>query len=148
MAKKDQTAAGSEENNTTSTFTPKVKKQLNFPVLSQKKIGAIIYVLILSAIHVSKTNIEPKPGEDKEKPSDIVIALDLETGELVTVIISAVAKGLLEENYPEIGYKGLSFMFCNKGKREGKRYNDIEMTEIETPEGIDMEALISRIPQV
>lgn len=136
------------EKNTNSSFTPKVKKQLNFPVLSQKKVGTSIYVLILSAIHISKTNIEPKPGEDKEKPSDIVIALDLETGELVTVLISAVEKGLLEENYPDASYKGLAFMMSNKGKREGKRYNDIEMTEIETPETIDIDALMSKIPQV
>lgn len=124
-------------------FTPIVKRQLNFPLLSQKKVDTTIYITILSAM---KEEVRVNEKGEKEK-SITVIVMDLESDVLSVVLLSTVQVALFTDNYPEHSYVGLSFQMTNNGKREGKKYNDTSIIEIETPDYINVAELQKVIPQ-
>lgn len=70
-------------------------------------------------------------GKPTDKPADICKAVDLETGEMVTFVVPTVVKAALVE---EVGdYIGKCFEIEKIGKREGKRYVDYAVYEIECP---------------
>lgn len=124
-------------------FTPVVKKILNFPLLSQKKVDQPIYITILTAI---KNEERVNEKGEKEKYASVIV-MDLESESLAVVLLSTVQVSLLAENYGDDAYIGLSFEIINKGKREGKKYNDVSLTEIETPDFVNVTALQAKLPK-
>lgn len=114
----------------------KPKKMLNVPVLSQRGTGSI-YVVILSKMFVGKP-IESKDADAKEEPATIAYAVDLVTGTPVQIIVSTVLEGVLKESYVDHGYVDHAFKIENLGKLNGKRYNSVNVIEIDIPEGLDL----------
>lgn len=112
----------------------KVVKQVTVPTLSPKP-DSPIYVKMLSKIFVGK-EIKPSTAQDAEggaiqKPADLALVVNLETGEQMHLIVSAVMKANVEETYPKDTYVGKSFRISKLGKRAGKRYFDYAIAEIE-----------------
>lgn len=132
-----------EETGENKGFVPVVKRQLNFPLLSQKKVDTTIFITILSAM---KEEVRINEKGEKEK-SITVIVVNLENNVLSVVLLSTVQVALLSETYEGDSYIGASFQITNNGKREGKKYNDTSMIEIETPDNVDVTELQKVIPQ-
>jgi hypothetical protein len=81
----------------------------------------------LGRIVASKT----KNNDGKEmEPASIMHVTDLETGAKCQLIVGAVLKSTLEENYPGNSYVGLSFT-STQSKVEGKRYRAYSLAEVE-----------------
>lgn len=107
----------------------KVKKQVILPVLSlQVAKGRILK--ILDAMRVSNIKADPsKPV--REKPATVCGVVDATTGENFVLIVPAVMEGNLREQYPKDSYVGKTFFIMKKPKRPGKRYFDIELSEVD-----------------
>ena len=116
----------------TSKFDPnkvKVVKAVTRPTLSLE-VGKPVYVQITKPLYVGK---EIKGSEKKAdtKPADIADVINLETGKEQQLVIGAVVKSNLEESYEKNAYVGKSFMITKLEKKEGKRYFNYEISEIE-----------------
>ena len=116
----------------TSKFDPKnvkVVKAVTRPTLSLQP-GTPVFVKIIKAIYVGK---EIKGTEKKadQKPADIADVINLETGKEQQLVVGAVVKANLEEMYEGAKYVGKSFMITKLDKKEGKRYFNYEISEIE-----------------
>lgn len=72
-----------------------------------------------------------KRGPNME-PAHVAQVVNLETGELCTLIFGAVLKGTLEDSYPSDSYVGKCFV-STQSKIEGKRYKGYSLAEIEDP---------------
>lgn len=110
-------------------FNFKVIKNVTLPLVKMEE-DYPIYVKITSAMFVGK---EVK-GDGKTatmEPAVLAHVVNLENGEAAQIIISAVIKENLKDNYPEDSYVGKQFEFIKHAKRVGKRYNDYSITEIE-----------------
>jgi hypothetical protein len=70
-------------------------------------------------------------SKDGEKPANVATVTDMESGEQMTFIVGSVIEANLHEHYPDDNYVGKIFGFRNLGKREGKRYVDFEVVELE-----------------
>lgn len=154
MAKTDSALHGTESVDTSTgeiveyKFDPstvKTLKLVNLPVLSQRNKGSI-YVFFLGAMHVGKV-VNEEVGKDGKKrgPATIAHVVDLTTGAPAQIIISTVQAGVLRESYPSDSYVDKSFHLENLGKLNGKEYNSVNVSEIETPQGIDISALKAMI---
>jgi hypothetical protein len=111
----------------------KVVKQVTVPTLSPKP-DAPIYVKMLGAIFVGKeikSAKKPEEGGVEQKPADLALVVNLETGEEMHLICSAVFKANLQDTYPKDTYVGKAFRVAKLGKRAGKRYFDYAIAEIE-----------------
>ena len=75
-------------------------------------------------------------GDDKTKPAELANAIDLETGEEVEVIIGAVLKGILNDEYPNGGYVNRSFAIVQHNA-QGKKYKTYTVIEID-PETVEV----------
>lgn len=122
----------------------KAKKLLNVPVLSQKSTGSV-YVTFLSHMFIGKEMANPKPDEKTKGPATIAFVVDLVTGDVKQLLLSTVQIGTLNENYPDYSYIDKSFQLVNLGKRTGKDYNDVQVIEIDTPSGIDLTGLKTKV---
>lgn len=107
----------------------KVVKAVTRPTLTLEQ-NVPVYVRILKEIYVGK---EIKGSEKKAdaKPADIADIMNLETGKEQQLVIGAVVKSNFEESYPKAGYVGKAFMITKLDKKEGKRYFNYEISEIE-----------------
>ena len=65
------------------------------------------------------------------EPAHLAPVINLETGEENLLIVAAVVKGNFDEHYPKNAYVGKAFELVKLGKREGKRYFDYSIKEIE-----------------
>lgn len=76
--------------------------------------------------------VSTKQGADGQamKPADVAQVVNLETGEVQTLICNAVLKSELEKNYPKAGYVGKQFRIVQHAKTGGKRYNPYSISEI------------------
>lgn len=109
----------------------KTVKQVICPALSLQ-VGEPRTLKILEAMRVSNIkNIDTDPKKAKDKPATICPVTDVSTGEQYTLIVPSVMEGNLKETYPDDGYVGKIFFVCKKPKRPGKRYFDLELTEVE-----------------
>lgn len=107
----------------------KITKKITTPLLKHA-VGQSVAIRFETAIYVGKEI--KKPGETaKEKPADLATVIDLETGEEMTYILSAVVKGNLDDLYPGDAIIGHSFAIHKGDKVPGKRYNDFAVVEIE-----------------
>ena len=108
------------------SIVKKVTLPLSKWVVDQEKV-----LTITSEIFTGK---EVK-GDKKMEPAELFNAIDLETGEEVQVIVGAVLKGILNEEYPDSGYVGKSFAMVQHNA-QGKKYKTYTVIEIE-PESVE-----------
>lgn len=100
--------------------------------------GKVISVKLHAPMRDGSQEIDRKTGQPKldengkpKKPAKVLTCIDLETGEMHTLIAGTVLEQRLNENYPDNGYVGKSFQFAQH-KVEGKRWRDYSITELET----------------
>lgn len=109
----------------------KVKRVITVPTLVMKKEGEGRFLKFNEAMHISK--VPGKIGADgkQEKPATVALVTDVESGEQLNYMIPAVVIANLNEEYKKDSYVGLTFAIQNVGKREGKRYVDFKIAEVE-----------------
>lgn len=106
----------------------KVVKKVTFAHLKLTD-GVPVYITFNSEIYKGK-EIAQKGDEVDKKPADLAHVTNLQDGQEYEMIVNAVLKSTLEENYENAGYVGKSFM-VQRDKIEGKRYKGFSVTEIE-----------------
>lgn len=109
----------------------KRKKLLTVPVLKFKE-GESRYVKITDAMHIGKPQ-KAKEGEKAKEPATLANCVNLEDGAICQIIVSAVVKSVLVEEYPNDGYVGKCFSITKQGRNPGKQYNQFDIEEIEDP---------------
>lgn len=109
----------------------KRKKLLTVPVLKFKE-GETRYVKITAAMHVGKPQ-KAKEGEKAKEPAILANCVNLEDGAVCQIIVSAMVKSVLTEEYPGDGYVGKCFAITKQGRNPGKQYNQFDIEEIEDP---------------
>lgn len=102
-------------------------RKVTFP-LSKWKNDEPKYLKFETAIFQGK-EIKQKNTEVHEEPADLANVIDLETGEDVQIIVGAVLKATLEEEYGEKGYVGKYFEIIQH-RDSGKKYNTYSITEL------------------
>ena len=110
----------------------KRKKLLTIPVLKFKE-GETRYVKITEAMHVGKPQ-KAKEGEKAKEPAVLANCINLEDGAICQIIVSAVVKSVLTEEYPNDGYVGKCFAITKQGRNPGKQYNQFDIEEVEDPD--------------
>lgn len=112
-------------------FVPKRKKLLTRPVLKYV-VDVPNFVKIETAAHIGK---EMKAGADgkKKEPATLCNVIDLRTGEPAQLILNAVVKSVLAEEYPNDSYVGLCFSITKQKRVEGKQYDPFMIEEIDDP---------------
>lgn len=109
-----------------------VKKHVTLPTLNPGVDQP--YVLRFDEAIRQSTYVDPDPKKAKEKPADIASVTDMETGAIYQLLVPAVLKANLEEQYPDGAYVGLMFAVMKLPKRPGKRYFDWNIVEVEATE--------------
>ena len=112
---------------TLKNFT--VKNRLTKPLISMAHTQEF-YGKILGAITESDIKVEGARGDNKMQLCD---AVDLQTGEAVQLICSAIMVSSLNKLYHDDTYIGKCFAFVAGTIREGKKYRNIDIYEIEEP---------------
>lgn len=111
----------------------KRKKALIIPTLSHKGHPTVI-IKVMSKVYAGKELPPKKPGEKPEKPADLCEAVNLETGEQVLYMVPTIIKGRFEEmENAKDSPVGRCFEITKVGRRDGKRYDDYSMYEVEEP---------------
>lgn len=106
-----------------------LKRRVTMPLLSWKEIGKPITFKCLGKYEYTA---EKKTKSGETLPSvPMMSVIDLQTGQEARLIVGALMLGLFEEDYKNHSYIGKSFALINHGKPEKKRFNDIELVEIE-----------------
>lgn len=116
--------------NSALTFAGKFKviRQVTLPTF-KLTVGIPFAFRVDAPMYVGKKLKDDKDA--KREPATIVNVTNLDTGEVGQLVLGAVLKGNLEEQYPEASYVGKSFAILKGEKREGKRYNEYQIMEIE-----------------
>ena len=115
-------------------FTPKRKKLLTRPVLKYV-VDATVFVKIEEKMHIGK-EMKKKAGDEKAKePATLCNVIDLKTGEPAQIILNAVVKSVLTEEYPDDTYVGKCFSITKQARVQGKQYDPFNIEEIEDPNG-------------
>lgn len=107
-----------------------VVRNVTLPVL-QLKIETPVYVTIREAMRVGSKQKAGKDGKPQMEPATVTSVVDLETGEVKTLIISAVVKSIFNDDYPNDAYVGKSFCLVKHAKKEGKNYFNFSVDEID-----------------
>lgn len=120
----------------------KIKKRVTLPLWKWTD-GVEKFFTITGAIHTGRAVSDKreadadgkKPGKSAivMEPANIATVIDLTTKQECEIIVGAVLKSTLEENYPNETYVGKSFSSI-QSKVEGKRYRQYTLTEIEAEE--------------
>lgn len=119
----------------------KVLKTVSLPLKSLAE-GDLAHVKMETAIRLGE-KLKGKANEKKE-PAHLANVIDLDTGEEMLMIIPAVLKSSLEDNYKDESYVGKAFQITHLGKKAkggaaDEGYNlykilEIDPTEAETAE--------------
>lgn len=112
-------------------FVPKRKKLLTRPVLKYV-VDTPNYVLIETAAHIGKS-MKPGPDGKQKEPATLCNVVDLKTGEPAQIILNAVVKSVLAEEYPNDSYVGKCFAITKQARVQGKAYDPFSIEEIENP---------------
>lgn len=112
-------------------FVPKRKKLLTRPVL-KFEVGKARYIKIETEMHIGK-EMKEQAGEKKKEPATLCNVIDLSTGEPGQIIVNAVLKSVLSEEYPSGSYVGLCFSITKQARMPGKQYDPFNIEEIEDP---------------
>jgi hypothetical protein len=143
MPKKQETAAPTEtveETAAPAKFVPKVLKQISSNLLKLKP-GMTVYVKATGAMAKAPALKKQQTLPDGEKPKEpptLLPCVNLETGEVVSIIAGSVLVDLLNDAYPNAGYVGKGFAIEVKDQKAsagggGRRYNNYNVAEIEVP---------------
>jgi hypothetical protein len=119
-------------------FIPVTKKLLTRPVIKWV-VDKTRYFKIENAMHIGKT-IKPRKGDDPDKqkePATVCNVIDLENGALAQLIVNAVLKSVLTEEYPNDAYVGKCFAVTKQSRQPGKQYDPFNIEEIEDPNAGD-----------
>jgi len=137
MAKAKAKQKAAVTANTTPGRAFKVVRNVTLPVLSVK-IEEPVYVTIKDAMRVGaaqKEVIDKATGKPKPKmePATVCTVVDLSNdgGEVKTLIVAAVVKGIFEDEYANDAYIGKSFCLVKHAKKEGKNYFNYSVDEID-----------------
>lgn len=114
----------------------KRKRLLTIPVL-KFAVGVTRYVKITDAMHVGKPQ-KAKEGEKAKEPATLANCINLEDGEVCQIIVSAVVKSVLDDEYPAGVYVGKCFAITKGERNPGKQYNQFKIEEIEEPGAADV----------
>jgi hypothetical protein len=112
-------------------FAPIRKRLLTRPVLKWV-VDVPTYIKIETAMHIGK-EMKEKAGEKKKEPATLCNVIDLRTGALAQIIVNAVLKSVLAEDYPNDSYVGLCFAVTKQSRQPGKQYDPFYIEEIEDP---------------
>lgn len=110
----------------------KVKKNLTPPLIKFVE-GQPRYVKITSPMFVGK-DMKAKEGDKKKEPALLCDVINLETGEVAQIIVSAVVKSVFTESYPNHEYVGKGFEITKQGRAPGKQYSPFTVQELELEE--------------
>ena len=115
-------------------FVPKRKKLLTRPVLKWE-VDKPKYLKIEAAMHIGKDikSRNAKEDDKKKEPATIVDVTDLQTGEPAQIIVNAVLKSVLTDEYPNDAYVGKCFSITKQARQQGKQYDPFKIEEIEDP---------------
>jgi len=106
----------------------KVVRNVTIPLLKMAD-GDTVHVTFKGEIFKGKELKTSKEGEAKMAAADLANVVDLTDGGLKQIIVNAVLKSTMEEEYPKAAYVGKSFRITRAGK-EGKRYKTYTIDEI------------------
>lgn len=110
----------------------KTKKLLTLPLLKFAE-GAPRYVRVTSKVFLGKT-MKAKEGEKARDPAHLAGVIDLETGAVAQIIVSAVVASVWSDEYSNDTYVGKCFAITKQGRVPGKQYVAFDVAEIEDPE--------------
>lgn len=110
----------------------KTLRNVTLPVLVAK-IEEPLYVTIKSETRIGKEMKATADGQ-KKAPATLCTVVNLDTGEVCELIVSAVVKSVFDENYPNGAYVGKSFCLVKHAKKEGKNYFNFSVDEIDPTE--------------
>jgi len=108
------------------------RKRLLTPPLFKLAEGITRVVKFTGEMYTGKPQ-KPKEGEKAKEPAILAPCVNLEDGETGVIIISAVVKSVLSEEYPANKYVGLCFAITKLGRAAGKSYNTYKVEEIDEP---------------
>ena len=117
------------------TFNAVVKKRLTLPVL-KLDIDVTRYVKITGEMHIGKEQKSGRKGateETKRAPATLCNIVNLEDGAEGQLIVSAVVKSILDDEYPQGAYVGKCFAITKHERVRGKDYFPYDVNEIEDP---------------
>jgi hypothetical protein len=112
----------------------KIVKQVSTNLLKLRP-GMTVYVTIMGPMEKAKA-LKKQSAEDKAKePPTLLPCINLETGEVCSIIGGAVLVDLLNDEYPQNAYVKKSFQIVVKEQKDakgggGKRYNNYDVKEI------------------
>jgi hypothetical protein len=116
----------------------KIARRVTLPTINPKTNEPVVLriedEMRISTYSKPQTAEDVKAAKPKEKPATICTVTNMETGEVALLLVSEVVKTNLEEHYPDGDYVGRVFGMQKLPKREGKRYFDFEITELELAE--------------
>ena len=150
MAKNDKQAAATETTETAAPFkfdptAVKVVKVVTLPLLKMAD-GETVYIVPLASIYKGKElkGANTDASGKKMEPADLLNVYDLVGDRPAQLIVNAVLKSTLEEEYPKQTYVRRAFRIVRSAKAN-KRYKTYSIDEIELP--APMKAVIAAIPQ-
>lgn len=108
----------------------KTVRNVTLPVLPVK-IEEPVYITIKDAMRVGKAQKAGKDGAKQMEPATVCTVVDLTSGEVKTLIVSAVVKSIFTDEYPDDAYVGKSFRLVKHAKKEGKNYFNFSVDEID-----------------
>jgi hypothetical protein len=106
-------------------------KLLTIPVLKLAQ-DQTRYVKITDKMHEGKPQKPDADGKIKA-PATLVNCINLEDGAVCQIVVSAVVKSVLEDEYPGGKYVGLCFAITKRARNPGKQYNPFDIVQIEDP---------------
>lgn len=123
-------------NDTTTGFQPQVLKQVSTNLLKLRA-GASVYFRVTGKMEVAKA-LKRQSDSDRKEPPTLLPIVNLETGEVQSVIVGSVLKDLLTDEYPKDAYVHKCFWLVVKDQKEskaggGRRYNTYDLKEIADP---------------
>lgn len=118
----------------------KVVKQVSTNLLKMK-VGTTVYVTITEKLHKAKISRADEAAAKKDptakvkEPPTLLPVVNLETGEVQTIIAGTVLVDLLNDEYPSDSYVKKSFMIATVQKKDaqgggGRSYNTYDVKEI------------------
>lgn len=132
--------APTTESTAPPKFVPKIIKQVSVNLMKLRP-GVTVYALITGVMAISKP-LKNQSDEDKKKePPTLLPFVNMETGEVQNLIVGAVLKDLLNDEYPKDSYVKRGFMIAVKEQKDakaggGRRYNNYDVAEVEVPEAL------------
>lgn len=110
------------------TFT--VAKQVTLPTLKQNS-GDQIVVQIVRAFYAENKSAEQTAKDGGSSEIWLTEVIDLTTGNRFKYVVNAILKNELETQYPEDGYVDRYFAIKKLEAKEGKRYKEMQVVELQ-----------------